>query len=188
MKDGSAPEEFGPTHPTVRDIRREHWDLVHRVERLERRQFGMVQVTALVALIAGLFLPYVTDEDRDLGEESLSVLSLMVRLTTHGPPEGSWLMFGVLPAVWIATVATVLVGLMWFADGRTERAAKLTRTGAVVLGLGVALTWLQFVTLMPPQVHLFGVTDVAIAAAGSLSLIAGAILTLLTVHIGSDSH
>ncbi|WP_144009685.1 hypothetical protein [Enemella evansiae] len=117
MKDGSAPEEFGPTHPTVRDIRREHWDLVHRVERLERRQFGMVQVTALVALIGGLFLPYATDEDRDLGEESLSVLSLMVRLTTHGPPEGSWLMFGVLPAVWIATVATVLVGLMWFAGG-----------------------------------------------------------------------
>ncbi|WP_267489531.1 hypothetical protein [Enemella evansiae] len=43
-------------------------------------------------------------------------------------------------------------------------------------------------TLTPPKTYLFGVTDVAIAAAGPLSLIAGAILTLLTVHIGSDSH
>ncbi|TDO91893.1 hypothetical protein [Enemella evansiae] len=188
MKDGSAPEEFGPTHPTVRDIRREHWGLVHRVERLERRQFGMVQVTALVALIAGLFLPFMTDEDGDLGDESLSLLSLIVRLFTDKAPEGHWITFGVLPAVWGATVVAVVAALLWFAGERSERSAKLAQIGAVVLGLGVGFTWLQFVLLESPRWGIFGEARVTIATAASLSLIAGAILTLFAVHVGSDSR
>lgn len=171
----------------VTALRRDVQLLRHRVLYLEVALFRAVVAVGVVALVLGLFLPFLSaTEEADSGDEddTIGLFPAIVGLADSGdgPFSGEAAMASVVVGAFVLVILVALLALVQlFRDRASPRVVRIARIFGIILLVVCGMAWLLVFALAG---HTEGKTSAFSPA--TLSITIGGAVTILATALHPD--